>query len=118
MNDQPDLLEEYQPSSTKSKTLNLVLVLSLLFIAALNFALYYDLGKYYFDWMTLVLAILVPAAGSVLLYLKKSAGWFIAVVYYSFIAVAFLYAIGKWALGVLPYLPDNYIIARQDLKTD
>ena len=97
MNSHQDILEEYnRHSPKKNNRYQLLIILIIAFICVLNYTLYVDMRRFYFDWMNILLGLVIPGAGLFFLFIKKKAGWFIAVIFFSFIASIFFAALIKW----------------------
>ncbi|RYY50381.1 MAG: hypothetical protein EOO06_03975 [Chitinophagaceae bacterium] len=61
----------------------MLLILILLTVAALNLALYTNDSDLDFDWINLLVGILIPLTGWTLLLRNKKAGWIICLFYFS-----------------------------------
>lgn len=86
MNPEKDLLDEYDEHPFKTNNVyKLLVILVVVFISALNLSTYIYSGRSSFDWIDIILGIVIPGIGLALLIAKKKAGWFISIIYYSFL---------------------------------
>lgn len=89
MNSGTDFLNEYEESKKQtSRHFNVLLFLMLAFIVYINIDIF--LLRNDFDWMEILLGLVIPLAGCVLMIYRIKAGWFICSVFYTVFLLAIL----------------------------
>lgn len=90
---QQDILEEYQQESKHSRFYTPIIILLSLFLCFLLLNSFMDIENLSFshfdtDWINILLSVLIPGCGLIFFIAKTRIGWFISMVFMSFIACA------------------------------